>query len=485
MNASCVKMTILPQLHHLKKEGPSGQQLQEQDVSDGSRTPSRNEPEKRQEEPGQKRRMRTSPHRHRKRALQSSSASLGQPGPSSRESPPPLNSQEDFSGYNSGDEYDRPDDSWSEQELLERERRFEVGLRKKGYNIKKMDEDGACLFRAVADQVYGDQDMHGVLRKLCMDYMTKNSDYFSQYVTEPFDKYVERKRHEKAHGNHIEMQALSEMFNRPIEVYHYSQEPINIFTGMHKTDNDPIRLSYHRNVHYNSIVDPFKASIGVGLGFPQLQPGLADKQVLMEAIRASEQTELEKQMLKDKLMASDWEATNEALEQQVAQESYLEYVRENEKRSRKRGQRNGTSSSSQGGESPRGSASPKSGRTSPKVGCSHQGTSTQLKTSPRNSPRLATVKEEVSCSSPQAGSSGATADAKSTTSSSKDFPSIQETASFMNNFPPEMFGLEDYDDSVLARVLAESQEEYFRQMKKQQVSTSSDVNEGASTSMQR
>lgn len=29
-------------------------------------------------------------------------------------------------------------------------------------------------------------------------------------------------------------------------------------------------------------------------------------------------------------------------------------------------------------------------------------------------------------------------------------------------------GLEDYDDSVLARVLAESQEEYFRQLKKQQ-----------------
>lgn len=37
-------------------------------------------------------------------------------------------------------------------------------------------------------------------------------------------------------------------------------------------------------------------------------------------------------MLEDKLRATDWEATNEAIEEQVARESYLQWLRDNEKR---------------------------------------------------------------------------------------------------------------------------------------------------------
>ena len=51
----------------------------------------------------------------------------------------------------------------------------------------------------------------------------KNRDFFSQYMTEDFNAYIRRKRNEHSHGNHLEMQALSEMYNRPIEVYQYSE----------------------------------------------------------------------------------------------------------------------------------------------------------------------------------------------------------------------------------------------------------------------
>lgn len=81
----------------------------------------------------------------------------------------------DYSGYNSGDEHThdrRPSYmQWTEQEFQEKELQFEKKINKKGWVIRKMAEDGACLFRAVADQIYGDQDMHKVLRKLCIDYI--------------------------------------------------------------------------------------------------------------------------------------------------------------------------------------------------------------------------------------------------------------------------------------------------------------------------
>ncbi|MED6240739.1 OTU domain-containing protein 5-A, partial [Ataeniobius toweri] len=185
-----------------------------------------------------------------------------------------------------------------------------------------------------ADQVYGDQDMHEVVRKHCMDYLVKNADYFSNYVTEDFTTYINRKRKNNCHGNHIEMQAMAEMYNRPVEVYQYSTEPINTFHGIHQNNDEPIRVSYHRNIHYNSVVNPNKATIGVGLGLPAFKPGYADQSLMKSAIKTSEESWIEQQMLEDKKRATDWEATNEAIEEQVARESYLQWLQDQEKQAR-------------------------------------------------------------------------------------------------------------------------------------------------------
>ena len=94
-------------------------------------------------------------------------------------------------------------------------------------------------------------------------------------MTEDVNRYISRKRQDNCHGNHIEIIAIAEIYNRPIEVYEYSIEPKNTFQGVFQTDNEPIRLSYHGRNHYNSVVDPFKATIGVGLGLPQMTPGVS------------------------------------------------------------------------------------------------------------------------------------------------------------------------------------------------------------------
>lgn len=105
-------------------------------------------------------------------------------------------------------------------------------------------------------------------------------------------------------------------------------EPINTFHAPHETDNPAIRVSYHGN-HYNSVVDPYAATIGVGLGLPQFYPGLAEKNLMRDAVHASEKDAIEEAMLEDKLRATDWEATDEQLQEQVSvrfHDRFLRYV---------------------------------------------------------------------------------------------------------------------------------------------------------------
>ena len=48
---------------------------------------------------------------------------------------------------------------------------------------------------------------------------------------------------------------------------------MNIFHGSYQPESAfPIRISYHRNTHYNSLVDPEKPTIGVGLGLSRFKP---------------------------------------------------------------------------------------------------------------------------------------------------------------------------------------------------------------------
>jgi OTU-like cysteine protease len=42
--------------------------------------------------------------------------------------------------------------------------------------------------------------------------------HFSNYITEDFTSYIARKQLDGVHGNNPEIQAISELFNRPIEV---------------------------------------------------------------------------------------------------------------------------------------------------------------------------------------------------------------------------------------------------------------------------
>ncbi|KAJ8934889.1 hypothetical protein NQ314_013169 [Rhamnusium bicolor] len=402
--------------------------------------------------------------------------------------------KEDCTGFNSEDEYDESvikDRHLTDEEWQKRDALFARCMSNLGFEIKNMNEDGACLFRSIADQVYGDQEFHFQVRQDCMNYIVQNRDYFEPYVTEDFDKYVARKRTWHVHGNHLEIQAMSELYNRTIEVYCYQIEPINIFNCSRLINSyEPIRLSYHRMCHYNSISNPNKPSVGVGLGLPNYKPTDIDRRRFNDAVRASEELLIEQTMLEDKLKATDWEATNEAIEEQVARESYIQYFRDTEKRLKAEGHPLASGSSStitstmissprtsrrgsvspKGCQSPKGSASPKnsfSPLASPRTSVGANSTSNTLTFTSDCSnlenvpPPYVPTKEEEAFAKRVYNSPRRIADPCETINFADEF-NQQAGPSHMEN---NNIGLEDFDQEIMAQVLAESQKTYLDELK--------------------
>jgi len=233
-------------------------------------------------------------------------------------------------GYNSSDERNNRIRITSSHAVgptaPENEKAFEEQLKKKGFIIIRMLGDGNCLFRAVAHQVYGDAEMHDEVRKRCLEYMEKERDHYSQFLAEPFEEYVSRKKKDRCYGNNTEIQAIAEIFNRPVEVFSYGQtEPINIFHNSYTTDNPAIRLSYHHGNHYNSVIDPKNPSVGVGLGLPGLQPGLADKLQVEKAMEESVTAAIEKSIMDESKQEADWAVTQQELEEAIMRQSEQDY----------------------------------------------------------------------------------------------------------------------------------------------------------------
>ena len=152
----------------------------------------------------------------------------------------------------------------------DQEAKIKKNLEKLHFFIKQIGGDGNCMFRSVSDQVYGNEEYHYIIREKCMDYLLIERDFFSQFVEggdKEFDNYINMKKKLGVWGDDVELQAISEIYNRPIEIYSGSNKPLKTFHENLKEFNlkdenkdnkniiiSPIRISYHGNEHYNSVV---------------------------------------------------------------------------------------------------------------------------------------------------------------------------------------------------------------------------------------
>ena len=146
--------------------------------------------------------------------------------------------------------------------------RYKASLQHQDLEVVPVLGDGNCLFRSVAHQVYGDEELHGLVREKCMDYMEINAPFFSQFIEggmATFPLYIKAKRNTSCWGDDPEIQSMCELYNRPADIWAYDhQHGARKLRTFHEAANSQgsetlscrpsMRLSYYGGGHYDSII---------------------------------------------------------------------------------------------------------------------------------------------------------------------------------------------------------------------------------------
>jgi hypothetical protein len=136
-----------------------------------------------------------------------------------------------------------------------------------------MAADGNCLFRSLADQLFGDHgDAHDGVRDEICDYLAGHEAAFAFFLdlddettagddASTYDAYVEQMRQDGEWGGHLELVAAARLYRRTVTIYSSSLASLNIDHGASQAAaGPPLLVSYHDNDHYNSIRETGRAS---------------------------------------------------------------------------------------------------------------------------------------------------------------------------------------------------------------------------------
>jgi OTU domain-containing protein 5 len=169
--------------------------------------------------------------------------------------------------------------------------------------------------------------------------MRKDEVHFENFVSGmDFTRYLALMSKPGTFGDNLEIQSIAELYNRPVIVYstdvesdeEEDEEEEVVFVeqqGMkrvkkleifHSTYDEsqtvPIRLCYRGRNHYDAVVDPTTATIGVGLGFdPSFVAGKADLDLLQGVANKTDLQATQEEMEKAIMQASLSEFTSSSI----------------------------------------------------------------------------------------------------------------------------------------------------------------------------
>lgn len=121
--------------------------------------------------------------------------------------------------------------------------------------MRDVEGDGNCLFRAVADQLEGDEALHEKYRVLAADQILANKAYYSMFVEEDydFDLYITSIYENGTWGGEFELVALSEVLAVKFYIHRKDGTIFSVRSSNLKAFKKNVHLAYFIDHHYCSI----------------------------------------------------------------------------------------------------------------------------------------------------------------------------------------------------------------------------------------
>ncbi|XP_078443473.1 SEC-C motif-containing protein / OTU-like cysteine protease family protein isoform X2 [Wolffia australiana] len=132
--------------------------------------------------------------------------------------------------------------------------KFRSQLDSLGLKIIEVTADGNCFFRALADQLDGDENAHQKYRGMVVEYIETHQEDFEPFIEDevPFESYCKSMREDGTWAGNMELQAAS-LVTRSNICIHHSSSPRWYIRNFHAQGSRMVHISYHDGEHYNSV----------------------------------------------------------------------------------------------------------------------------------------------------------------------------------------------------------------------------------------
>ncbi|WJX95174.1 ubiquitinyl hydrolase 1 [Trifolium repens] len=131
---------------------------------------------------------------------------------------------------------------------------FRTQLDALGLRIVEVTADGNCFFRALADQLEGNEEEHRKYRSMVVKHILDNRETFEPFIEDevPFDEYCQTMDNDGTWAGNMELQTASLVTNSNVCI-HRNMFPRWYIRNFDDFQVHMVHLSYHDGEHYNSV----------------------------------------------------------------------------------------------------------------------------------------------------------------------------------------------------------------------------------------